>query len=450
MSNNDSEVTITSLENHFANAKIKAESTHVAPKILFEDQLLNLFNNAQVSSKREEDNSGNYEYHKYTDSFIYKAKYDSIRLWDATYAVSEQDFEDGIVNAFISHAPYLKSQERYYAFHESFESVIFKVMKYEYNDKEKQEKNFSYFKALIRAMNRIIEHPDNHYPKSSFKLLILNQIDYRTITNVKTGNIKEMLVFFKDNLTKEKGVALKSEYKEDRLTHYAFINYLTILTKFNNDQNELKDLLWEEFAVTNKKERNYELKHIMCKYTLSKIDFTVLDKQILVDKIGVDYLMAMRALLSGKSKIKDGLTVFLDTLTNEDQKKEMFLKSLFEKEFLSKYVTVEKKYFPDIIDKITNEDIQKIMTFYKSYAVSYWKKFYTDKDSFVAKELKEDLKVFQETKNNDSNFLNKLSEKIYMAISTHIAKLQKKSLNKSLKEEGVVLKKPSKIPKKRL
>ena len=163
------------------------------------------------------------------------------------------------------------------------------------------------------------------------------------------------MIYFSKNIKKEDSVRLYQSKEWD--VSYAFIMYLIVLTKFKDEQKEFKNLMWDEFNDDNSIHNAFRLKHVMDKHNIKKIDFNVIDKDVLLDKIELSYLMEMRSYLTGKSKIKDTLTKFLEPLTNEKQKKEMFLKSIFNKNMEYKHVLIEKKYFPHIINTIEEDDI---------------------------------------------------------------------------------------------
>lgn len=171
----------------------------------------------------------------------------------------------------------------------------------------------------------------------------------------------------------------------------------------------------------------------------------MIDKDVLLDKIEISFLMEMRSYLIGKSKIKDSLTTFLEPLTNEKQKKEMFLKSIFNKNIEYKYVLIEKKYFPHIINTIEDDDIINAFNLNDAYNnrrmffVKSLNSLITDENNFIVKMLGVNYNhKIKET--NDSTNLSDLSTSITEAFRIYKTKEERKDLKKLI---GNVRKKSS-------
>lgn len=415
------------------------ENKNDTPDICFEDQYLALFSEANVYDKSDDEKK-----YDYKEVNHYNTKYRNISLWDAKFAVSPEDFKQKIFDAFISHAKYMEKQIVLYPFIDGLNTITQRTMKRGYGNKEETENNFKYFKALVDAMNMVIEDPRNTFPKNIFKMIILDNADERMYS--ASENYKEMINYFCENFTKVNGVKIGKLFNQEFLPTNAFINYLIILTLYKEKQDSVKNLIWDEFSLTNADTYSHRLRQVMNKYNLRKIDFSVINKDILLEYVSVEYLTGMRKQLSGKSKIKDSLTEFLNPLTSIEQKKKMFLDSIFEKYLGHKYFLVEKKYFPDILDQITDMDVINAFGRNSSKIVNFKDKFFCE-DSFVKKMLKENLQHNYDMK---EGYLDFMKEKVVEAFRTYKIKEQKKEIKKSLTQNDNMVVKKSKVNKKRM
>jgi len=407
--------------------------------ICFEDQYLALFSEADVYDKSDSEKE-----YDCKEKDIYNTKYRNISLWSAKFAVSPEDFKQKIFEAFISHAKYMEKQIVLYPFIDGLNTITQRTMKRGYGNKEETENNFKYFKALIEAMNMVFEDPRNTFPKNIFKMIILDNADERMYSS--SENYKKMINYFCENFTKVDGVKIGKLFNQEFLPANAFINYLIILTLYKEKQDSVKDLIWDEFSITNADSYSHRLRQVMNKYNLRKIDFSVVNKDILLEYVSVEYLIGMRKQLSGQSKIKDNLTEFLNPLTSIEQKKKMFLDSIFMKYLGHKYFLVEKKYFPDIVEKITDTDVTNAFSRNGSLIVNFKNKFFNE-DSFVAKMLKEDLLKYNDMK---EGYLDFMKGKVAEAFKTYRVKEQKKEIRKSLTQNSSIVLKKSKNSKKRM
>lgn len=407
--------------------------------ICFEDQYLALFSEADVYDKSNSEKG-----YDCKEKDIYNTKYRNISLWSAKFAVSPEDFKQKIFEAFISHAKYMEKQIVLYPFIDGLNIITQRTMKRGYGNKEETENNFKYFKALVEAMNMVFEDPRNTFPKNIFKMIILDNADERMYSS--SENYKKMINYFCENFTKVDGVKIGKLFNQEFLPANAFINYLIILTLYKEKQDSVKDLIWDEFSITNADSYSHRLRQVMNKYNLRKIDFSVVNKDILLEYVSVEYLIGMRKQLSGKSKIKDNLTEFLNPLTSIEQKKKMFLDSIFAKYLGHKYFLVEKKYFPDIVEQITDTDVTKAFSRNGSLIVNFKNKFFNE-DSFVAKMLKEDLLKYNDMK---EGYLDFMKGKVAEAFNTYRVKEQKKEIRKCLTQNSSIVLKKSKNSKKRM
>lgn len=415
------------------------ENNNNNPEICFEDQYLALFSEANVYDKPDSDKQYDYE-----EDYNYNTKYRNISLWDAKFAVSPEEFKQKIFDAFISHAKYMEKQIALYPFIDGLNTITQRTMKRGYGNKEETENNLKYFKALVDAMNMVIEDPRNTFPKNIFKMIILDNADERMFS--RSENYKEMINYFCENFTKTDGVKIGKLFNQEFLPTNAFINYLIILTLYKEKQDSVKNLIWDEFSITNANTSSYRLRQVMNKYNLRKIDFSVINKDILLEYVSVEYLAGMRRQLSGKSKIKDSLTEFLIPLTSVEQKKKMFLDSIFEKYLGHKYFLVEKKYFPSIVDEITDIDVINAFSRNGSKIVNFKNKFFSE-DSFATKMLKEDLQKYNDMK---EGYLDFMKEKVVEAFKTYKVKEQKKEIRKALTQNNNIIVKKAKVNKKRM
>lgn len=415
------------------------ENKNDTPDICFEDQYLALFSEANVYDKSDDEKK-----YDYKEVNHYNTKYRNISLWDAKFAVSPEDFKQKIFDAFISHAKYMEKQIVLYPFIDGLNTITQRTMKRGYGNKEETENNLKYFKALVDAMNMVIEDPRNTFPKNIFKMIILDNADERMYS--ASENYKEMINYFCENFTKVNGVKIGKLFNQEFLPTNAFINYLIILTLYKEKQDSVKNLIWDEFSLTNADTYSHRLRQVMNKYNLRKIDFSVINKDILLEYVSVEYLTGMRKQLSGKSKIKDSLTEFLNPLTSIEQKKKMFLDSIFEKYLGHKYFLVEKKYFPDILDQITDMDVINAFGRNGGKIVNFKDKFFCE-DSFVKKMLKENLQHNYDMKEGCLDFMKR---KVVEAFRTYKIKEQKKEIKKSLTQNDNMVVKKSKVNKKRM
>lgn len=415
------------------------ENKNDTPDICFEDQYLALFSGANVYDKSDDEKKYDYE-----EVNHYNTKYRNISLWDAKFAVSPEEFKQKIFDAFISHAKYMEKQFVLYPFIDGLNTITQRTMKRGYGNKEETENNLKYFKALVDAMSMIVEDPRNTFPKNIFKMIILDNADERMYS--ASENYKEMIDYFCENFTKSDGVKISKLFNQEFLPTNAFINYLIILTLYKENQEKVKDLMWDEFSLTNANSDSHRLSQVMNKYNLRKIDFSVINKDILLEYVSVEYLTGMRKQLSGKSKIKDNLTGFLNPLTSIEQKKKMFLDSIFEKYLGHKYFLVEKKYFPEIVDQITDTDVINAFRRHGFKIVNFKSKFFSE-ESFATKMLKEDLQKYSDMK---EGYLDFMREKVVEAFRTYKIKEQKKEIKKSLTQNDNMVVKKSKVNKKRM
>ena len=226
-------------------------------------------------------------------------------------------------------------------------------------------------------------------------------------------------------------------YTCDVTAPYAFIMYLIILTKFKDEQHQFKNLIWDEFNEINSVQNAHRLNRDMNMQNLKKIDFNVIDKDVLLDKIDLKFIMEMRSFFSGKSKIKDSLTQFLNPLTNEQQKREMFLKSVFNKNMENKYILIEKKYFPGLINTITEDDINNAFDLNANiydrriFFVNSLENLVKDENNFIVKMLGKDYdhKIPEDRKNGD---LVVISKSVVEAFRVYNIREEKKALKKAI------------------
>ena len=412
---------------------------YTIPETTFEDQIYSLFvcENSPVVQEtdlneiyyidEDEDEDGN-------SIVSYSRKYEFFSLYNADFAVDTKTFEDKVFEAFKSHAFCLNERNSLSIIENIFNQVLAQTLNYSHSNKELQKKRFEYFKALINVMNKIIDDKEIKYPSSLFKIAILNEIDDNNLTN----KLKENLLYFTKNIKNNiiTDIPVPSFYMIDIKVPNAFINYLIILTKFKDEQKEFKNLIWNEFNTLNSIKNAHRLKSVMNVYNLRKIDFNVIDKDILLDIIDINFIVEMRSYLPGKSKIKDNLTDFLDPLTTEEQKKEMFLKSVFNKNLEYKSILIEKKYFPDLIEKINEKDIESVFKQGFFYSPSL-EKIISDETNFMVKilGLNYDYGLTEQTAR--ANNLVFLKPVIIEAFKTYNIKEDKKALKKAI---GIVKK----------
>lgn len=409
------------------------------PETTFEDQIYSLYKNLSLTATANVSAENIYKEDKFLDtvSIYYRPKYLHVSLFGADFAVSSEDFEEGIFNAFKSHAFCMTEQDRLSHIESIAQEIIVSTTTYAYGNKELQEKRFEYFKSLVNAINRIIEDKEIPYPGSLFKIALLHRINETYLTEPK-NKMKDSLLYFSNNITKNKenNTDLNHKYDVQNSSASAFLNYLMVLTQFNTEQKELKNLVWDEFNVINSKRNAHYLTHVINMYTLAKINFNIIDKDVLLDKISVDYLMEFRGKLSGKSKIKDGLTTFLEPLTTEKQKKYMFLQSVLNKALDNKYVLIEKKYYPDLISLIEEEDIESVFKEGFFYSPSL-EKIISDETNFMVKILGLNYDYGLTEKTARTNNLVFLKPVIVEAFKAYNIKEDKKALKKAI---GIVKK----------
>lgn len=417
---------------------------YTIPEMTFEDQIYSLFSYSKPPVIKVTDLNKIYKIYEYDqDSRVsYNGKYHPFSLYNVDFAVDPKTFEENIFQAFKSHAFCINEKSPMYVIEEVFNNVLETTLNYAYGNQELQVKRFEYFKSLVNVMNKIIEDKEIKYPSSLFKIAVLNKINHEYLTN-PSSKMKESLLYFSRNIKKEDSIRLYQNKEWE--APYAFIMYLIILTKFKDEQKEFKNLIWNEFNETNSIHNAYRLKSVIDKQNIKKIDFTVIDKDVLLDKIEISFLMEMRSYLIGKSKIKDSLTTFLEPLTNEKQKKEMFLKSIFNKNIEYKYVLIEKKYFPHIINTIEDDDIINAFNLNDAYNnrrmffVKSLNSLITDENNFIVKMLGVNYNhKIKET--NDSTNLSDLSTSIAEAFRIYKTKEERKDLKKLI---GNVRKKSS-------
>lgn len=417
---------------------------YIIPETTFEDQIYSLFNCKNPPVVKETDLNNIYKNYKGKDDkngdVSYFRKYEHYSLYNSDFAVDTKTFEEKIFQAFKSHAFCINKRNPVFVIEEVFNKVLGETLDYAYGNQELQEKRFEYFKSLVNVMNRIIEDEEIQYPGSLFKIAILNEINENYLTN-SASKLKESLLYFAKNIKTDKNddnnVALAPFYTCDVTAPYAFIMYLIILTKFKDEQSQFKNLIWDEFNEINSIQNAHRLNRVMNMHNLKKIDFNVIDKDVLFDKIDIKFIMEMRSFLSGKSKIKDGLTQFLDPLTNEEQKRGMFLKSVFNKSLENKYVLIEKKYFPDLISTITENDINNALNLNDNYYdrriffVNSLENLIEDENNFIVKMLGKNYnhKIPEDRKNGD---LSVISSSVVKAFKVYNIKEEKKALKKAM------------------
>lgn len=405
---------------------------YTIPEKTFEDQIYSLYVNLNLTETANVSLENIYKEDKFLDdvSIYYRPKYLHVSLFGTDFAVSPKDFENGIFNAFKSHAFCMAEQDRLSHIESIAQEIVVSTTTYAYGNKELQEKRFEYFKSLMNAINRIIEDKDIPYPGSLFNIALLHRINETYLTEPK-NKMKDSLLYFSKNITKNKenNPLISRKYDAQNSSANAFLNYLMVLTQFNSEQKEFKNLVWDEFNIVNSKHNSHYLKNVMNMYTLAKINFDKIDKDILFDKITVEYLMEFRGKLSGKSKIKDGLTTFLEPLTTEEQKKYMFLQSVLNKELDNKYVLIEKKYFPDLINSIVEEDIESVFkeSFFYSNSLA---KLISNEKNFIVKTLGVNYDYGLTEKTAKTSSLSFLKPIIIEAFKIYNIKEDKKSLKK--------------------
>lgn len=415
---------------------------YTIPETTFEDQIYSLFTCEKPPVVKETDLNNIYKTFdgNKNGDVTYCRKYEHYSLYNSDFAVDKKTFEEKIFQAFKSHTFCINKRNPVFVIEEVFNKVLGETLDYAYGNKELQEKRFEYFKSLVNVMNRIIEDEEIQYPSGLFKIAILNEINDNYLTN-PASKLKESLLYFAKNIKTDKNddnsIALGPFYTCDVTAPYAFIMYLIILTKFKDEQHQFKNLIWDEFNEINSIQNAHRLNRVMNMQNLKKIDFNVIDKDVLLDKIDLKFIMEMRSFFSGKSKIKDSLTQFLDPLTNEQQKREMFLKSVFNKNMENKYILIEKKYFPGLINTITEDDINNAFDLNANiydrriFFVNSLENLVEDENNFIVKMLGKDYdhKIPEDRKNGD---LVVISKSVVEAFRVYNIKEEKKALKKAI------------------
>lgn len=400
------------------------------PEKTFEDQLLSVFDNVELEVKDSinsiEDVYKENTYH----GIIYRNKYKFFSLWESCFVVEPNEFEDIIYNAFKSHAFCLNVDYANKDIEDTFKKIVSKTF---ILDNEDQEKKYTYFKSMVNAMNRIIEDPEIKYSKSLFQIALLNEFDLYQIKKPESKQ-KEMLMYFSNNINQDSpnNIELSKLYKDGGSddTSNSFLNFLMILTMFNGDEEDnFKNLMWEDFNNTNKVEFISSFKRRLEDYHCKNINFNVMNKDILLKNIPLEYLKGMRVLFKGKNKIKDGLTDFLIPLTSREEHVEMFLSSVINDLLSAKTVAIEKKYFPNAIYEIEMKHLEKIFNKEAAYLFCTVSDLLI-KDNFMFKTLGSDYPFFEPGAEKDSVFMYEMTDHILKAFDINKIKEEKKMLKR--------------------